>query len=142
MRAILPQYLASHKAKVRKIAHELNKDWSSKSKSWFDVTEIRFAYSDLWGDYKFSFQKYSILSEFHCMQWKYIDSTSRQSIADVVVEVLETPYLRYRNGQFYMHDSEAIAAEKARLEAERIAKAAQPRSWLHRLCDKLFGDSE
>lgn len=146
MTRIIPQHhLASHKVKVRKIAHELNKSWSDKLHDWFSICDITDAHADLWGDdADYLKQPYDILDEFHCINWRYIGPDAKETIVKNVIRFLETPYLVYQNGRFIMYDREAVAAEDARQAeerkrklAERAERDAKPRSWLTKLWHKL-----
>lgn len=134
-RHIPTHHLASHKAKVRKIAHDLNKSWSNTFHNWFSVCDIANAYDDLWGGRSHLEHHYDVLREFHCMKWKHIGPEGKATIVKHVLSYLQTPYLAYNNGRFFMIDHEAIKVEEER-------KANEPRSWVRRLCDKLFGDPE
>lgn len=148
MTRIIPQHhLASHKVKVRKIAHELNKSWSDTLHSWFSICEITDAHEDLWGyEADYLKQPYDVLGEFHCIDWKFIGPKAKETIVQNVILFLESPYLAYQNGRFIMYDREAVAAENARQAEERVRKetefyrrAALP--WYHRLYLNLFGES-
>lgn len=141
-RHILPHHRVSHKVLVRKIAHDLNKSWSDNIHAWFSVCDITDVYYDLWDDFEWNTDVETVLDRFHCISWKHIDSEARAEIVQNVLKFMETPYLRYKNGLFYMHDFEAIAAESARKEVEVAAEAAKPRSKLRRWLDKLFGETE
>lgn len=133
--------LIAHKAKVKVIAHELNKSWSNKNQDWFSVCDVTDAHNDLWGYHNYESEAYDLLSDFHCMDWKHIDAEARAVIAENVVKFLHTPYLVYQHGRFIMYDREAVAAEDARQGEERKRKLAErdskPRSWLTKLWHKL-----
>ena len=146
MRSIPSYNLASHKAKVRSIAHDLNKSWSDTLHAWFSICDIREAHYDLWGDGMHLVRHYDVLREFHCLYWKHIGSEGKAEIVKHVLAYMETPYLGYQGGKFVMIDREAVAAENTRKAEERVRKEAEfyrraALPWYHRLYLKLFGES-
>lgn len=141
---IIPQHnLIPHKIRSRRAVKHLNRNWNDKFHNWFNVLDVHSVYHDLWDNLRFNKHTYNLLSDFHCIKWKYITLEEKEYIAKLILNFLDTSYIGYKHGRFFFIDLEEIKRDeeyKESIRQEEALKLNTPSMW-RKLYTKFFGGS-